>query len=128
MDIEKIKTHIKEHKEAYIAGSCGVILAGITALIMRERYVSLHKGLNGPAGATVRSLNIFSKSGDVVTTIHSGGRGNPGFRVHNFEHNLDFDTQGAAARTFNIPENVMSLHLNKKIPDAYGWHFERISV
>jgi hypothetical protein len=123
---KKVKSHFETHKELYLRVAGGVAIAGITAIVMRDRHANLLKGLDGPTGATVRSLNFFSKGGDIVTTVHNGGRGHPGFRVHNFEHNLDFDTQGIAARTFSIPENVMSMHLNKKIPDAYGLHFDRI--
>lgn len=123
-----IKAHVGRHKVAYSVGTI-VVIAGITCVIMKERCVVLHKGANGPSLATTRSFsfNLFSnKSGNVVTTIHDGSRGHPGFRVRNLDHMIDFDTQGAAARAFDIPENVMSLHLNKRIPDAYGKVFERI--
>lgn len=89
----------------------------------------LDAGANGPSLATTRSfsLNIFSKrSGNIVTAVHDGTRGHPGFRVRNLDHMIDFDTQGAAARAFEIPETIVSKHLNGKLPDAYGKHFERI--
>lgn len=130
-DAEKIKNHFERHKTAYLVGA-GITFAGITCLIMRKNVVShLDAGANGPSPVTTHSFsfNFFSKrSGIIVTTIHNGSRGHPGFRVRNLDHMLDFDTQGAAARAFEIPETIVSKHLNGKISNAYGFHFERIAV
>lgn len=126
---EKVKNHVKEHQTAYCCVATGIVVAGITAIIMRERHATLLRGVDGSEMITVRSLffSFYSKeSGNVVTTVHTGSRGHPGFRVRNFEHNLNFDTQGAASRAFNIPESIMSSHLNGKFDDACGLHFERI--
>jgi hypothetical protein len=65
---------------------------------------------------------------NIVTTVHTGGKGHPGFRVKHLGTNLDFDTQGAASRAFDIPENIISKHLNGKLADAYGERFERIAA
>jgi hypothetical protein len=136
--MEKIKEHIKKYKREYIVG---IASAGITAITMRglhsmvsnaaleRRHATLQSGVDGLAKVTVRpfSLNFLSKECDnVVTTIHNGGRGHPGFRVRNIEQMIDFDTQGETARAFNISPSILSSHLNGKLDNANGLHFERI--
>lgn len=61
--IETIKTHIKEHKEAYITGGVCLSFAVITTLIMRDRHAALLRGADGlktaDASVTVRPLSFF---------------------------------------------------------------------
>lgn len=129
--IEKVKTHIKEHKEAYITGSVCLGLAGITMLYMRDRHAALLRGADGlktaDASVTVRPLSFFSnQKNEIVSTIHTGGRGHSGFMTRNIEHNVAFQTQGEAAKAFNISPANLSSHLNGKFDDVEGLHFERI--
>jgi hypothetical protein len=129
---EGIASHVKRHKVAYSFGA-GIAIAGITCLIIGKNVKSsLDTGANGSEMTTLHSFffSLFANNSghNVVTTVHTGGRGHPGFRVKHPATNLDFDTQGAAARAFHIPETIVSKHLNGKIPNAYGEVFERIAV
>lgn len=121
----------EQKKEWVIRVGIGVGVAAITTLIVRKNFVShLDSGVNelAPRAATSTfSFNFLSRSGDIVTTVHNGTRGHPGFRVRNLDFGIEFDTQGQAARAFGIPQNVVSKHLNGHLPDAYGKHFERIA-
>lgn len=128
--IEKVKKHLKKHKVGYSCGVTVVIAAGITCIIMKSVKSSLDAGAYGSETTTLRSsfFSLYSKESgnNIVTTIHSGDRGHPGFRVKHLGLDIDFDTQGAAARAFHIPESILSKHLNGKLDDAYGEKFERI--
>ena len=131
--MNKIKTHLREHKNTYIlVGSCAVV-AGITWGIMREPRAILRGGMDCPAKEPTGSLS-FAKTffGDatnnVTTTIHTGSKGHPGFVTRCIETGELFATQGDAARTFDIPENFMSAHLNKGFELKEGVSFERVGV
>ena len=130
--LDQVKGHIGRHKVAYSLGA-GVAIAGITCFIMKGNVKSsLDAGANGSEMTTLRSF-FFSlyapNSGhNIVTTVHTGGKGHPGFRVRHPATNLKFDTQGAASRAFDIPETIVSKHLNGKLPNAYGEIFERIAA
>lgn len=121
---QKIKDHIKKYKKIYIVG--GVVLAGITLLIVRGRHAILQSGMDGPSRVTVRPLSFFCNQRDIVTTIHNGTRGHPGFRVRSLDFMTDYDTQGEVAKIFNISPSMLSSHLNGKIDNVNGLHFERI--
>lgn len=136
---EKLKQHFKKHKNLYIGVGIGVVvgvtLAGFTHHIMKEKEFRavLLKGADAQDAATTDSFSLFNNAvfGDnanVVSTIHTGSKGHPGFITECLETGDKFETQGAASRYFNIPPNVMSMHLNGKIDDANGLHFVRSDV
>jgi hypothetical protein len=130
---DQIKAHVKKYKVVYSSVATGIVVAGITTIIMRENVKSsLDAGANGSEMTTLRSFffSLYSKDSgnNIVTTIHTGGRGHPGFRVIHPKSGLEFDTQGAVSRAFHIPECIVSKHLNGKLEDAYGEVFERISA
>jgi len=127
----KVKKHLKKHKDLYIGIGLGIGFASITWYIMRDRHATLLSGVDGlktaDVSATVRPISFFSnQKNDIVQTIHNGSRGNPGFLTRSVEYGLTFDTQGEAARAFNVSPSILSSHLNGKIPDVDGLHFERI--
>lgn len=136
--IQKCKEHFKKHKELYIGIGIGlgvVTLAGITVLIMRESRTPLDAGGDWSEKAPTDSL-IFSSGktvfGDVnnniVNTFHKGTTGNPGFITRCIETGEVFATQGDAARAFDIPESILSKHLNYGRQLVENLHFERVGV
>jgi hypothetical protein len=129
---EKIKNHIQSNKEVYLVLGTTVVVAGITCLIMRGCYAVLLSGADGlktaEASVTVSPLLIFAKTNNVVTTVHNGTRGNPGFMTRNLDYHLEFSTQADAARAFNISPSKLSSHLNGHMPNVDGLHFERLTA
>jgi hypothetical protein len=131
--VKKIKTHFIDHKELYIGLGVGMTVAGITYTMMRDRHATLLSGVDGlktaEASVTVRPFSFFSsQKNEIVTTIHTGDRGNPGFLTRNIDYDLLFPTQGSAARAFGISPSILSSHLNGKIDSVDGLHFERICM
>jgi hypothetical protein len=125
--MEKFKDHIKRNQKRYIFG--GIAFAGITTLIVRGRHATMQSVVDGPSQVTVRPFSLFSKQDNqIVTTIHNSTRGHPGFRVLNLEHMIDFNTQGETAKAFGISPAMLSSHLNGKIDNVNGLHFERIAA
>ena len=132
MNSERIKKHFRKHKWKYIIGGT-IVLAGVTTLILRESRAVLYAGADCPVTESAGSFNsarsIFgSANNNVVTTIHRGTSGHPGFVTRCVETGELFETQGAAARNFDIDPWLMSEHLNKGRILQEGLHFERVGV
>lgn len=126
--IEKIKSHIKENKEVYISVGVGVLLAGITVLIVRGRHAGVLRVPDGSDVITVRplSFNFGGKNnGSPVIVIHNGNVGHPGFITKCLETGEIFQSQKSAAKTLGISPSILSSHLNGQIDNADGLHFER---
>jgi len=131
--IEKVKTHLKENKTIYISAGVTAVLAGITYAIVRELHTTLDAGVDcperEPMGSLIFSNSLFgSSTNNVVTTIHTGSKGNSGFVTKCIETGEIFATQGDAARAFGIPEEFMSKHLNYGRELFEDLHFERVGV
>lgn len=131
--IEKVKKHVKDHQMRYSCIVTGVIVAGITVIIMRDRHAVLQTGADGPDMATMRSLsfNFFSRqseSGNVTTVIFREGRGHPGYITRWLEEMIDYETQGLAASEHEVKPSVMSAHIQGRIPDIDGKHFVRVAA
>lgn len=127
-----IKTHIKKNKTAYIASAVtAVVIAGITYTIMRSNIAQGEMG-NGIARGEITNTASFSfrnkQTINVTTVLDREGRGHPGWPVRNLETKKIFFSQREAALAFDIPENVLSGHINGKFPDVDGLHFERVNL
>ena len=135
MQDKKMKKHLNENKRIYITGGItSVVVAGFTYFIVREHYVAVLRVANEEKTIdirpAVRSLSFFNNrpNTEIVTVIHNGYRGHPGFIVRNLETRLTFSSQREAAKHFGISPSILSSHLNGKFQDACGLHFERIFV
>ena len=132
----KIKEHFKENYKYYLAGAGGAALAGITVIIMRESRTVLQGGADRPETESTGSF-IFSNrfalktqfnNNTITTTISKESRGHPGYITKCIDTNEFFETQGAAARAFDIPESLLSAHINGRVKDVDGHMFERVGV
>ncbi|MET0786965.1 MAG: hypothetical protein ABWY25_09680 [Paenisporosarcina sp.] len=128
--LEKIKTHIEEHKTRYACIATGIVVAGFTCLVMKRGCGAVALGgTDGPVKVTVHPLAFFSKQENAVfTTIHRGGPGSPSYIVECIETGEAWLSQRQAATTKNIPEFKLSGHLNGKFTDVDGLHYRRLGV
>jgi hypothetical protein len=127
--IERIKRHFKERKDLYVGIGIGIGITGITCLIMRGRHASVPRVLDGPARVTVRPLAFLSNQRtNVVAVIERAGRGHPGYLVRCLETGEIYLSQIEAASAINTYPSVMSGHLQGKLPDVHGMHFERVNL
>jgi hypothetical protein len=128
---EKIKQHIKEHKVVYSIGITAIVTAGITLVIMRSNGLQGGPYVEGLRGGpeNIASFNFRnSQTINVTTVIDRDGRGHPGWPVRNLETKHIFLSQKEAAKAFDIPQSLMSGHINGKFPDIDGLHFERVNL
>jgi hypothetical protein len=141
--LEKIKTHVAEHKEAYIVGALGiggmVVSAVFTTTIMRGRYSNalgvLEPGALGVSGEQVKVqthpliFSLFMKdSGNAITTIETGRRGHPGFVTEIIETGEIFPSHNATAKHLGVYPSLISDNIKGKNPDVDGLHFRHIPV
>jgi hypothetical protein len=131
-DVEDVKEHIRENRTTYIAcGVTAVVIAGFTWVVMRSNTA---RGVVGDSGArgvptNTASFNFRNKQTvNVTTVLDREGSGHPGWPVRNLETKRIFFSQKDAAKTYDIPESVLSAHLKGKFQDVDGLHFERVSL
>lgn len=131
----KVKKHLSAHKELYLGLCVGLTIAGITYLIMRDPESILPSGIDAelPSGSVApdqaqTGFFIFADTinGDIATTVYNGTRGHPGFITRCIETGELFLTQSSAARSVGSSNSIMSTHLNGKLEDVNGYHFERV--
>ena len=130
MDTDKIKNLFKKYKWYYIIGG-SLVFAGVTGLILRGRYAGMLRVPDGSDVITVRPLSFNfggNNNGNAVVVIHSGDVGHPGFLTYCKETDQVFTSQKSAAKTLDISPSILSSHLNGKIENANGLHFERIGA
>lgn len=139
--LERVKKHLKKHKELYVGIGIGVGLAGVTCLIVKDSHAKVLRAADSPlplgGSGTVESFSFLPNwtVGDgneihnhIKTTVHKGTRGNAGFLTRNLETGQIFETQSAAAEAFGLSKANLSSHLNGKFEDVSGYHFERLGV
>jgi hypothetical protein len=112
--VQTIKKHVKDHKEAYIAGAVCFIVGAAGALIIKGSQNT----------AIVDSFNMIKyKSPHTSQTLQVvlPQLGHPGNAVQIVgDPGTIFASQGAAARAFGVTPDVVSRHLRGEIPDVVG--------
>jgi len=123
-----IKEHFKKHKVRYSCIATGVVVAGITTIIMRSVALQ-HIGVSigEPAGGAigVAGKNVVMNN---VSLISSNRKGSPGWVVRCIETGLVFTSQKKAAIGMNLSQAHLSNHLNGVRDNVSGYHFERICM
>lgn len=143
--IKKAKKHIKKHKTEYYCIVTGVVVAGITLLIMRSRSdssisrgipVTAKRGLAVPGEASVNALEV-NRGGLVlgnsyalnnVSFISSNRQGPPSWVIRCLETGAIFASQNLCANEMGVAKSEVSKHLNGFLDNVQGYHFERICL
>jgi len=126
--VEKGKDHFRKYKVVYSCAATGVVVAGITALIMKGRHARMQSVPDGLARVTMRPFLFCSNGNNIVSTVERNGRGHPGYIVQSLETGARFPTQAETARAFNVSPSLLSSHLNGRFDNVNGLHFERVSL
>jgi hypothetical protein len=129
--IEKVKEHVKKHKVAYSCLGTGIVVAGITYFIMRERCSSQHISVGIASDAAQGGIvAVLGKNAVInnVSYISSRRKGSPSWVIRCLETGEIFTSQKAAALAMNIPQSELSQHLNGLRNYVRGYTFERICM
>ena len=130
MKIDKIKTHLKEHKKFYVGLGVGVGIAGITCYIMRDfsRSQRIDRGIAVVANRGISVVADRSVVTNNVSFISSRHQGPPSWIVRCVETNEVFLSQRSAAENMRLAQAEISQHLNGKMNHVRGYTFERICM
>jgi hypothetical protein len=117
--LEKIKTHLEEHKEAYIVGGFGIIAVVITAIGVRR--------LSSP-GMVVNAANNTLTLADRVTVNNFDAVKRLSYIVRLKDTDLYWEAQADVAKALGYSEKAISHHLNRGKPLPGGEELVRVGV
>lgn len=123
-----IKEHFKKHRTIYLCTATGVVVAGITCVIMRgvaSRHIEDGCTVLAKGGYTVLGKSVVTNN---VSYISSNRQGPPSWVVRCIETGNIFASQKSAAIEMGIDPSNLSKHLNGIFNNADGYHFERICM
>jgi hypothetical protein len=143
--VNKIKKHLKDHKELYIGLGGGVAIAGFSYFIMRQysncsiRRDSIVPAKGGPAVPEKTSVNALEVNrgglvlGDSyalnnVSFISADRKGPPSWVIRCLETGEIYPSQNKAANLLGLSASLLSEHLNGSHEHVDGLHFERICM
>ena len=137
--MNRVKEHIRKHKELYIGVGIGCVLAGITCIIVRDNLSGKDRiightgsgkdriiGHTGSRFSAGRDLHVDASINKTVKVLEREGRGHPGYLVKHIETGLVYASQRAAAEALDISKDALSNHLNGRTEHVLGNHFERL--
>ena len=116
---EKIKTHVKEHKEAYIVGGISIV-ACVGVWIVARKTVEAPRVSN-----QATQIGVVNRSTQVV--IEMVERSTPSKPVHLVGTDLYFPSLSEASRKTGHSLPMLSKHINGHIPDLNGDVFELLT-
>jgi hypothetical protein len=130
---DRIKQHVKDHKEAYIAGGVGLGIGAVGVAIGTRLIVGDNVSLPISRGISVtaeRGISVLGKRVVMnnVSYISSNRSGPPSWVVRCVETNAIFSSQSGAASEMNLSASEISKHLNGMMDNVRGYHFERICM
>lgn len=126
--IDKVKTHIQEHKTVYIVGATCLVVGAIgtlTAINVKgmSGNISVTGNIGGDVVAVTGKSNTVNKV--VVELIE---RSTPSKPVHLVGTNLYFNSLGEAARETGHSLSMISRNVNGQIPDVKGDVFKLLEA
>jgi len=130
---EDVKDHFDRNKTRYCCLVTGVVVAGITVIIMKGRYEATRGETYGlktaDTSVAMRPFLFFAKDNTIASTVHRGSSGPPSYIIVCDElPNVSWLSQRSAAIDTGVSETILSKHLSGKLPDVDGLHFRRIGV
>ena len=134
--IKRIKAHIKRHEVLYSIGVTSVVIATITALIMRDEsgWKLANRRHQPKETSDTQSLGLISFSdihdsfNNLSVNVGKEGPGHPGYITCCDECDLCYETQGNAAAQHSTSPKRMSDHINHKLDDIDGHHLRRLEI
>jgi hypothetical protein len=108
---DRVQTHVKEHREAYI----GVAVGGLIVGACMRRPIQIAPNIAPVIAPVITNNNV------VISAL-----GDPGNVVECVETGMKYASQGQLARTIGTSATNVANHLHGKLPDLYGLHYQVI--
>jgi hypothetical protein len=123
-----ITSHVEKYKTLYSCIATGVVVAGFTVLIMRDKSqlgsVAIGDATNGSNLVVVGEKAVLKN----VSFISSNRQGSLSWVVRCLETGEIFTSQHKAAMAMELPTSELSRHLNGALDHVRDYHFERICI
>lgn len=114
MNVQMIKLHLRENKEAYIAGRVCLVIGIVGTLVFKSR-----------------PTHIINTVAPVISPVFNNSV-NFGGHAHKFvkclETNELWETVTESAKVAGVELSRMSRHLNGHIPNINGLHYEIVGL
>lgn len=117
--IDRIKKHLKDHKEAYIVGGVMLIAGVVIGVVFKSSPTAVQK-------ANIQGLVNWKPVQTLEQTTVLVRRGHPGYIVKCLETGELFASQRRASDLLNLNLSDLSKHLNGGLESVKGLHFERL--
>lgn len=114
---QKMKGHLKKHKGKYIVGGSLAVGVGVGVYLGNKGIINLQLVNTGAVTQNQyidKSINILSR------------RGHAGNVVRCIETGETFASQNRAAELLGLSSTKLSRHINGKLENVEGLHFEKI--
>lgn len=117
--VEKAREHVRANKNAYIAGSVGAVVGGVS-VFLGVRQVSVTQKAKNIALLNWKPVNNMEQTTVLVR------RGHPGNIIKCVQTGELFASQNRAAEALDISRSNLSEHLNGFQPAVSGYTFEKM--
>jgi len=121
--LDRVLIHLRKHKRLYIVGSLAAV-AGFVWYTRSNLRVSITATASGSQSIAAGKNVMMYK----VNYITADRQGPPSWVVRCKETGDVFTSQRSAALNMELPQNLLSEHLNGRRPDVAGNHFERLCL
>ena len=123
--MSKIKEHFRRNADRYIVGvSTGVVIAGITYIIMRSCTPLHSNGALSPLHSNGQGQSFNISAGNDVSNVGNVTHVNFGGHTHKLVRDNStgkvWETVGEAATDIDVNRVTLSRHLNGHIPHIKG--------
>ena len=110
-----IKVHIREHKEAYIAGGVGLLVGAAGTMVLITK--------NPDVQAVQKIIGLVNWKPKQTIEVWIEALGDPGNIVQDITTGTIYASQGQAARELGLHPSMVSRHLKGEFPDVKGHKF-----
>ena len=118
LSLAKIKTHLYENRKVYIVGTICFVAGAVCVLIFKKGDV-ITQTVSGSDNTVIgKAENV------TIVSNYLNGRGYVAKAVKCLETGDEFSSQIEAAIAYNVSPANFSKHMNGKLPDIHGLHFE----
>lgn len=127
MNVDKIKTHVNEHKKVYVVGATCLTIGVLgTLAVVRTGAISFNPVGDSNAVVAPSVNQVLSWKPSSVLEVHIEALGDPGNIVQDLTTGTIYASQGQAAKAVGATSGQMSKHLSGATNFVNGHAFVKL--